>query len=105
MDLYVGQSGVVVHRGVDVVVAAAPEGSGLGSSAVDAPAASVGDPPELLDVDVHQLSRTFAFLAPDDPAGGAVHPVQAVQVVAAQHTVDSGPGMKPFRDTGTETSH
>src|SRR3989475_12599598 len=103
MDLYVGQSGVVVHRGVDVVVAAAPEGSGLGTSAVDAPAASVGGPPELLDVDVHQLSRTFAFLPPDDPAGGAVPPARARQVGGAANTRATGPGRKPLSSSRTDT--
>jgi hypothetical protein len=40
---------VIVHRGVDVVVAAAADGF---AAAVGFPAATIGDPADLLDVDV-----------------------------------------------------
>src|SRR2546430_1227742 len=93
MDLHVGHPGVVVHRGVDEIVAMAPDRSGLGTSAVDPPAAPVGDPSELLDLDVNELSRALPLVASDDPARGAVHPVQPVQTVAAQDTIDRGSGM------------
>jgi len=62
-DLGVAEPGVVVDRGVHVVVAQASHPSGSFGASVDPPAAAVGDLAELLDVDVHQISGRLAFVA------------------------------------------
>lgn len=66
-----------------------------------APAAAVGDPADLLDVDVGQLAWALTLLAlgrvpggPDRSAGERAERAQPGQVVAAQHAAH-GPG----RDT------
>jgi hypothetical protein len=69
-NLGVGQPGVVVDGGVDVVVAD-PSAAGLLAAAVDAPAAAGRDPAELLDVEVDQVPGPVAFVAVGGGAGGA----------------------------------
>ncbi|KIF00446.1 hypothetical protein PL81_41130 [Streptomyces sp. RSD-27] len=63
-------------------------------------AAAVGDPAQLLDVDVHQLARAGAFVAADHFAGGPVQGGQGRQSVAGQDPVggwgrDPGSGGQP----------
>ena len=89
-DLRVGQPGVVVDGGVDVVVADATAFDVL-AAAVSAPAAAVGDPADLLDVDVDQFAGMGAFVAlpavpvcPDELAGERVAVGQPRYAVAAQ---------------------
>ena len=72
VDLGVGQAGVVVDGGVHVVVAASRRGPlrpggrlAAAVAAVDPPAAAVGEPAELLDVDVDQFAGAVAFVAAD----------------------------------------
>lgn len=64
-DLAVRQSGMIVDEGVDVVVADLGVAVALdrpAGAAVGPPAATVGDPAELLHVHVHQLARVLAFV-------------------------------------------
>ncbi|NYI03534.1 hypothetical protein FHU37_000477 [Allostreptomyces psammosilenae] len=89
-DLAVGEAGVVVDGAVEVAVADAVAFGGL--AAVDAPAASVGDVAEFLDVDVDEFAGAGAFVAADDPSGGAVHPGQAVHSVPGEDPVHGGGG-------------
>src|ERR1039458_3384186 len=56
------------------------------------------DPAQLLDVDVDQLTRGIPFVAADHPAGGPIHPGQAMQLVAAEDRVAGGP--RPTGDPG-----
>ena len=50
-------------------------------------AATVGDPAQLLDIQVDQLAGPFALVA-HDRAAGPVGVDQPVQAVAAQHPID-----------------
>ncbi|CQR59716.1 Hypothetical Protein sle_02540 [Streptomyces leeuwenhoekii] len=61
-----GESGVVVDGGVDVVEAHATAGAAAGLAAQDLVAATVGDSAELLDVDVDEFPGTVALVAADD---------------------------------------
>lgn len=106
----VAESGVVIDGVVDVPVArfgGAPVLVAL-LAAVDAPAAAVGDPPELLDVDVDQVTRSVVdvvvhlLACPLDPhPGRGVGPGQRWAAVAAQDLVH-GRGLhpQPVRDPG-----
>jgi hypothetical protein len=72
--LGVGEAGVVVDDGVDVVesdatVACAVVAVALGG--VGAPAATVGDAAQFLHVNVHQLARPIAFIPIRGGARGA----------------------------------
>ena len=71
-DLGVGQPGVVVDSGVDVVE---PDlcwlAAGRWSAAVDPPPAAVGDAAELLHIDVDQIAGSVAFVAGRCRLGGA----------------------------------
>src|SRR5690606_18899368 len=113
-DLAVGQPGVVIDQGVDViepdlggaVVSGFPSGA-----AVRAPATPVGDPADLLDVHVHQLAGTVAFIAHRGGLAGADHLAadrveltQVGQSVAAQDPrhgprTDAEFGPEPVRPT------
>ncbi|KOX31177.1 hypothetical protein ADL07_17490 [Streptomyces sp. NRRL F-4707] len=42
---------------------------------------------ELLDVDMDELTRTFAFVVADDLADGPIHPTWTVQAVSSQGAV------------------
>jgi hypothetical protein len=53
-------------------------------------AAAVGDVPELLDVDVHQVARGGVLVAADHSAGGPVEMGQAGELVAGQDAVHGG---------------
>lgn len=60
------ESGVIVHEGVDVVEAdlgAFADTGGSHLATVRFPAATIGDPPEFLDVHVHQLTGSITFVA------------------------------------------
>jgi len=95
-DLHVGQPGVVVHSGVDIVVARAAARSGGadpvlgGRPAVDAVATAGTQPAELLDIEVEQLAGVGAFVVADDPAGWPVHDGQPVEAQPAKDAVDGG---------------
>ena len=105
VDLGVGQAGVVVDGGVDVVVA----DPGLllrvglaGLSAVGPPAAAVRDPSDLLHVEVEEFTGPGAFVAgmaaafgADGLSGQRVAGRQARHLVAAQDA-----GHRPCGDTG-----
>ena len=99
VDLAVGEAGVVVDGGVDVVEADAAAAVGAGGlrGRWTSPAAAVGDPAELLDVDVDQLAGPVAFVAADDLAGGPVQAGQAVQAVAGQDAVHGRGGQAQDR--------
>lgn len=92
--LDVGQAGVVVDGGVEIVVADPTPASGATTSAVDAVAAAGGDTAQLLGVDMDQVAGVGMLVAADHPAGGAVQPVESVLLVADQNPVD-GPGVQP----------
>lgn len=76
------QPGVVADRDVELVVAElAPATGGAVAAATDAPAATVGNPPELLDVDVSQLARTVARETPGASAEAVTdHPSSMTRV-------------------------
>jgi len=80
--LATSQSGVLVDGGVHVAVATSTLGVGPLGAALHTPAAAVGDAAELLDVDVHQVAGTIAFVA----AHRAAHPLAGGQV----HVVEAG---------------
>ena len=103
-DLAVGQPGVVVDGGVDVGVAqvgtpvdlAGVQGRGVPGcslrrgSAVDAPAAAVGNVAELLDVDVDHVTWVGVLVADHGitthrQTGGAVDPGELGQPQADDH--------------------
>ncbi|SEE03665.1 hypothetical protein SAMN05428945_6460 [Streptomyces sp. 2224.1] len=96
VDLGVGQAGVVVDGGVQVVEAHAADGPAC-VAAVDFVAAAVGDPAEFLDIDVDQFSWALAFVAADDLAGGPVGESQPVQTVPGQDPVDGCGGQAQDR--------
>jgi hypothetical protein len=73
------------------MVVADPPAPGSGGAAVDAVAAAVGDPAQLLDVQVQQLSGMFALVA-DDLAAGLVPVSQPGAAMAAKHPLDRGAG-------------
>jgi hypothetical protein len=95
MDLGVGQPGVVVDRAVHVVVADPSSRPllGLGATvlpgvpAMDPPAATGTDHPELLHVHMHQLARPGPLVTAHDLTGGPVQPHQPGQPVPDQHPV------------------
>src|SRR4051794_8323301 len=94
-DLGVGQPGVIVHGGVDVVIAQPPGAAWAGAAAVGAPAAAVGDPAELLHIDVHQGPWPVVFVAvgtapggTDDPPSDRVTGGQSRGVVPGQDASD-----------------
>jgi hypothetical protein len=90
-DLGVGQPGVVIDEGVDVVVADA--GSFLGTAAangasVGAPAATVGEAADLLDVHVDQLAGVVLLVTDRGGLGGADHlPGHRVALAQVRHLV------------------
>src|SRR5688500_14105956 len=79
-DLGIGQAGVVINGGVDIVIAdgaaagAVPiAGAMLGRvAAIEPVAATVAQPAQLLDIDMDQLARPSSLIAADHLAGGAV---------------------------------
>jgi hypothetical protein len=56
-------------------------------AAVHAPAATVAQAAEFLDVDVHELAGTLALVAADDPPRRAIHPAESRDAVAGEHSV------------------
>jgi len=104
-DLHVGQSGVVIDRGVQVVVAAStrvgPTIGGASGPALGPVTAILGDPAELLGVQVDQVAGPWVLVAADRPAGWAVQPGQPVHSVADQDAVHGGGRQtKPGGDAG-----
>ena len=96
VDLGVGQAGVIIDSGVDVVVAD-PAATHFLAASVCAPPTAVGDAPELLDVDVHQRPRVGVLVAlsrvspgADDLPGQRVALAQQRGVVACQDPPDRG---------------
>src|SRR5690606_30844608 len=102
VDLAVGQAGVVIDHGVDVVIADTP-GLVLGlvgrGAAVGAPTATIGDLAQLLHIHVDQLPGPGPLIAYGGGLGGADlltgHRVQLAQIGhagAAQHPRDGARG-------------
>jgi hypothetical protein len=91
-DFGIGQARVVVDGGMDIVIARAmlAVASALLErvAAMDAVTATLGEPPELLDIHVEQLAWPSAFVAADDLAAGPVQHLQPPELVAAQHPLD-----------------
>jgi hypothetical protein len=54
---------------MDEIALTEPPGSRPPIPAVDPPASAVGDPPQLLDVDVDELARSLPLVADDHPGG------------------------------------
>ena len=79
-DLGLGQPGTVIYRVVQVRVAGPPVGLGTSLITVsprfpDHPvSATVRNPPELLDIHVHQVPGRGVFVAPDGCSSGTVQP-------------------------------
>lgn len=65
-----------------------PVGGGSLVTAVDPPSAAVGDPAELLDIDMHQLTRAGALVAADHLPGRPVQPGPAVHPAPGQDRMD-----------------
>src|SRR5205814_6949218 len=72
-DLGVGEPGVVVDGGVDVVVAGPAGLPGPGAAAAGPPAAAAGDLAELFDVEVDQLAGPVPFIAHRGGLAGPDH--------------------------------
>jgi hypothetical protein len=91
-DFGIGQPGVVVDGGMDIVIAWAmlAVASALLKrvAAMNPMAATLTEPPELLDVHVDQLAWPEAFIAADQLAAGPVQQLQPPKPVVAQHPVD-----------------
>src|SRR5215207_4727579 len=94
-DLGIGQPGVVVDGGVDVVVAQPAMAAWAGAAAVGSPSAAVGDAAEFLHVDVQQRSGTVVLIAvgaapcrPDDLTGHRITGGQGRGPVPAEHSPD-----------------
>src|ERR1700676_1598216 len=91
MDLDVGEPGVVVDGGMDVVVAQAsahhPIPAHLGGASPKAMTTALRNATELLHVDVNQFPGCGALVATDHLAGRPIHPVQPMDPAAAQHCV------------------
>src|SRR5690625_3654297 len=100
VDLAVGQAGVVIDHGVDVVIADALLAVAVArGAAVGAPPAAVGDLAQLLHIHVDQLLGPASFVAHGGGLGGAdllpAHRVQLAQIGhagAAQHPRDRACG-------------
>lgn len=83
---------------MDVVEAHLAAGGPAGLAAHGLVAASVGDPAELLHVDVDEFAGPFAFVAADDLTGRAVDPGRPLQPVAGEDPVDGGRWMGQSQD-------
>src|SRR5690606_12321629 len=100
VDLAVGQAGVVIDHGVDVVIADELVAVAVASgAAVSEPTAAVGDLAQLLNIHVDQLPGPRPLIAHGGGLGGADlltgHRVQLAQVGhpgAAQHPGDGARG-------------
>ena len=96
--------GVVVDDRVDVVVADLGLSTSVGRthlSAVCAPAATVGDPSDLLDIHVDQLAGAFTFVADSGGLRGPDHLARQRVALAQPRNVMSSqdPADRPCRDT------
>ncbi len=91
LDLCVGEPGVVVDGCVGVVAAGFGFSSGVGPSRLASPgppAATVGDPTDLLDIDVDQLAKRGGFIPDRCLLRGANHVTgQRVTLGQIQHLV------------------
>jgi hypothetical protein len=117
VDFGVGQAAVVIDRGVHAIE---PHPWGVASASVevavpamDSPAAALAQPAEFLDIDMHQLARTSAFVAADHLPGRPVQPRQSRHAVPGQDSVhcrgrESDQGRDPIRAefaVPTQTQH
>ena len=57
---------------------------------MDAPATTVRDPAELLDVHMHEVAGMRVFVAPDHGSGRPVHPGETIEAEPAQDPVRGG---------------
>lgn len=64
---------------------------------MDAPASTVGDAAEFLDVHVDEFAGSVVFVAADDLSGGPVEEGQAVQAVPGQDSVNGRDGQAQDR--------
>src|SRR5215212_7070983 len=91
-DLHIGQAGVVIDGGMQVVVAASTPVDatvdGASGPAADTVAATCRDAAELLGVQVDQVAWPWVLVAADRPPGGAVQPGQPVTAMTDQDPVD-----------------
>ena len=78
VDLRVGDAGVIVDHGVDVVVAEASLAGRTFAATVKPPSSSVRDTTELLHVDVEQRAGMVVLVAADRFAGGPVDMAEPV---------------------------
>src|SRR5690606_20535539 len=109
VDLAVGQAGVVIDHGVDVVIADTP-GLVLGlvgrGAAVGAPTATIGDLAQLLHIHVDQLPGPGPLIAHGGGLGGADlltgHRVQLAQIGHAGATQHPGDGARGHAELGAD---
>ena len=89
-DLGVGDAGAVIDRGVDESIPNRRTLRGRRLAAtVDPPPAPVGDPRQLLHVDMHQLTGSVALIAARlFSIGGAVTSVEAGESFGTEHGLD-----------------
>src|SRR5690606_17339727 len=93
--LDVGHARVVIDRDVQVVVAD-PAPTYVLAASVPAPAAAVGDPAQLFDIDVQQIPRSGAFVAdpgvpaPDRFTGDRINRGKVRHLVASHDPPDPG---------------
>lgn len=89
--LAIGEAGMVIDHGMDVGIA----NPGLLwhlAPTVDAPATTVGDTPQLLDVHMQEVAGPGMFVAADDAAAGPVEPGKPLQAETPEDAVDSRGG-------------
>lgn len=90
--LRIGKAAVVVHGDMHEVMATFGPGpmtprAALGEARIEALASTLGDAPELLHIQVHQLARPFTLVA-DDGTGRAIKAGKDGKPVTPQDTVD-----------------
>ena len=89
-ELAEGDPGAVIDGRVNIVIADAPAAPGR-RPAMDLVAAAIRDAPELLDVQVDQLTRVLTLIA-HHRAAGPVEVGEATHAMAGQHPVDGRAG-------------
>jgi hypothetical protein len=91
-DLHIGQAGVGIDGGMQLVVAASTPVDATvdraSGPAADTMAATCRDAAELLGVRVDQVAWPWVLVAADRPTGGAVQPGQPVAAMTDQDPVD-----------------
>ena len=84
VDLGVDEPGSVIEGRVDVAVADTGVTAGrAGAATVDSPAAAVGDPTNLFDVDVDQLAGPVALI-PNDRLDSSVATIETTATIGIQ---------------------